>query len=61
MKDLLRVSDLTGDDLTLLLRLAADFQAAPDSAHDLLARRIVCDAGVGDTILVLAVHPGRRR
>lgn len=41
MKDLLRVSDLTGDDLTLLLRLAADFQAAPDSAHDLLARRIV--------------------
>jgi ornithine carbamoyltransferase len=41
VKDLLRIADLTGDDLTLLLRLAAGFRAAPMSAHDLLARRIV--------------------
>ncbi|MFI0451989.1 ornithine carbamoyltransferase [Actinomadura sp. 6N118] len=41
MKDLLRVADLTGDDLTLLLRLATDVQNAPESAHDLLTHRIV--------------------
>ena len=41
MKDLLRAADLTGDDLTLLLRLAAGFQTAPESAPDLLAHRIV--------------------
>jgi ornithine carbamoyltransferase len=41
VKDLLRIDDLTGDDVTLLLRLAADFQDAPESAHDLLAHRIV--------------------
>ncbi|MFB4319279.1 ornithine carbamoyltransferase [Actinomadura sp. 21ATH] len=41
MKDLLRAADLSGDDVTLLLRLAADFQNAPESAHDLLAHRTV--------------------
>ncbi|MFI0447500.1 ornithine carbamoyltransferase [Actinomadura sp. 6N118] len=41
MKDLLRTADLTSDDLALLLRLAADFQKAPESASDLLTHRIV--------------------
>ncbi|MFC4910142.1 ornithine carbamoyltransferase [Actinomadura gamaensis] len=41
MKDLLRIADLSGDDLTLLLRLAAGFQDDPGSAPDALARRIV--------------------
>jgi ornithine carbamoyltransferase len=41
VKDLLRAADLTGADLTLLLRLAAGFQNTPESAHDLLAHRIV--------------------
>ncbi|CNE86769.1 ornithine carbamoyltransferase [Mycobacterium tuberculosis] len=41
MKDLLRIADLTGDDLAVLLRQSADFQVAPESAHDQLTHRIV--------------------
>ncbi|WP_067461201.1 ornithine carbamoyltransferase [Actinomadura macra] len=41
MKDLLGISDLTGDDLSLLLELAVGFEDKPGSAGDLLAHRIV--------------------
>ncbi|MBT2212689.1 MULTISPECIES: ornithine carbamoyltransferase [Actinomadura] len=41
MKDFLRITDLTSDDLALLLELAAGFQDKPGSAQDLLTHRIV--------------------
>ncbi|MFB4306878.1 ornithine carbamoyltransferase [Actinomadura sp. GTD37] len=41
MKDLLRITDLTGDDLTLLLELAADSQGTPGTAPSLLTHQIV--------------------
>ncbi len=41
MKDLLRVADLTADDLELLLRRAAAGKAMPSFERDLLAGRIV--------------------
>ncbi|MCP9948966.1 ornithine carbamoyltransferase [Actinomadura madurae] len=41
MKDLLRIDHLTGDDLALLLELAAGFQDGPGSAGTLLSQRIV--------------------
>ncbi|TYB43933.1 ornithine carbamoyltransferase [Actinomadura chibensis] len=41
MKDLLRIADLTADDLTLLLELADGFEEEPGSAGHLLAHQIV--------------------
>ncbi|MFI0411732.1 ornithine carbamoyltransferase [Actinomadura sp. 3N508] len=41
MKDLLRIADLTADDLTVLLELAARVEENPAFAHDLLSHRIV--------------------
>ena len=41
MKDLLHITDLTSDDLSLLLELATGFQDDPGSAGHLLTHRIV--------------------
>jgi ornithine carbamoyltransferase len=41
VKDLLRITDLTSADLTLLLELATGFQDTPGSAGHLLAHRMV--------------------